>query len=65
MEIDRKLLSRAASLLSEARDGVERVRNKAALDESQAEEDVLEGLVVITNDIDRIIATLDKLTKED
>lgn len=65
MEIDRKLLSRAASLLSEARDGVERVRHKATIDEGPADEEVLESLVVITNDIDRIIATLDKLTKED
>lgn len=68
MDIDRKLLSRAAALLSEARDLVERVQFKASdlLNTSgPTDEDLMEDLVKITNDIDTIIATVDKLTKED
>jgi chorismate mutase len=71
MDIDRKLLSRCAALLSEARDAVERVRFKASdilnvIDnDGPTDEDFMEVLVKITNDIDAIIATVDKLAKED
>jgi len=67
MDIDRKLLSRVAALLSEARDIVERVRSKAgdADNLSIADEEPLDGLLKITNDIDHTIAAIDKFTKED
>jgi hypothetical protein len=68
MDIDRKLLSRVPWLLSEARDIVERVRFKATdilNNDEPTDEEIIENLVTITNDIDRLIATVDKYTKED
>jgi hypothetical protein len=63
MDIDRKLLSRAAALLSEARDAIDRVRLKIDLD--QADEETIDKLVIAVNDIDRLISIVDKLTAED
>jgi hypothetical protein len=67
MDIDRKLLSRAAALLSEARDVVERVRAKASADfeEQGTDGDKLEDLNALTESVQAVIRTADKLAKED
>jgi hypothetical protein len=65
MDIDRKLLSRAVTLLRETRDVIERVRFKAEDYEEAGDEEVMNDLLASTNNIDLVVATLNKITKED
>jgi len=66
MDIDRKLLSRAAALLSEARDTVQRVQSKLEPSEDdQTIDDDKEDLIAIVDDIEQIIPRIDRLAKEE
>jgi len=66
MDIDRKLLGRAAALLSEARDMVQRVQSKIEPSEDdQTVDDDKEDLIAIVDDIEQIIPRIDRLAKEE
>ena len=64
MDIDRKLLSRAAALLSEARDTVQRVQSKLEPSETLDDDD-REDLIAIVDDIERIIPVIDRMAREE
>ena len=63
--IDRKLLSRAAALLNEARDVIERVRTKALDYPGEGDEDKLTEMSTLITTIEDTFRTVDELAKED
>jgi len=64
MDIDRKLLGRAAALLLEARDTVQRVQSKLEPSETLDDDD-REDLIAIVDDIERIIPVIDRMAREE